>query len=308
MIRVKNRVMCNSAGWRSTIVWFILLMAFGTAISSTQAQKLSSDLRAAIKALESPAYTVFRKRQIPAEVFEVLFRANGYEWRLGDSSVMERVKLGCVSEVGDFKLLLNFAVISDSICIIAYEHGGISHGRDLVVVWYKGNKRAIHTSVDFYTDPESGLGTLLSPKGWTYLKPDPSWCLCSTWRFKEQVDESDLVFVGRVLSTGFDRDSVPRFNFGPAIQYVFLVSQIFKGVTTYDTLRVNSALMNMACGGKLKVGETYIVYAYHDHVIPSEAKIPPQLVWHRCGRTRLASDKSEIALLEAFRKNQQGKQ
>lgn len=280
----------------------VMSVAFLSA-RSNKAKSLRKDLRQALAAMQSPkAVIVHRKNLIPQGVYAALFQVTGREWSIGDSTEMKRVNLGCMSDIGDFRRLLHFAVVTDSICVIGYTGGGISTGYYLAVVWYKGRKRVLDRHAMTASAAELTIGTFQGPDDWYYQKREPSECLCPSYSFDEQVSRADAILVGKVVATGDDTSLIPRFNFGPATQYTIVISDVYKGVlTSADTVRVNATMLSMSCGERLMVGKSYIIYASNDWVLPSEAKNPPQLVWHKCSRTRLASDTAELALLREYR-------
>lgn len=131
-------------------------------------------------------------------------------------------------------------------------------------------------------------------------------CSCAYIEFDEQIAQADLVFVGKVLSRVLRKPpgSDPRLVGDETAVHRIVVSKWYKGRRSTDTLSIESSADGASCGVYLNVDSTFIVYAYFklDYSDRDNPVRTDTLVTNLCTRNRLASDTSEIALLERYAK------
>lgn len=264
--------------------------------------KLTRELRQALRSLSSSeAIVTHRKGAIKPEIYAAMFAAYGTEWRIADSTELERVRLGCVSDYGDYTRLLDLAVITDTLCLFVYQHGGVTRGRDINLVWYKGETKVLrHSAFGIGTDAEAALNTLAAANGWSEVKEETDKCKEYIKTTERAVLDAEVIFIGKVSAIRPSIDALHRYNFGPAIENVFVVEEVFKGTISEDTVVVFTGLENKWCNKSLRIGEKYIMYAEKGFAVHAGDDAPLDLLWRLGSRTRVATDKVEIAMLRAY--------
>lgn len=144
--------------------------------------------------------------------------------------------------------------------------------------------------------------------GLVFVLPLNVWaCSCiGTNNVKQELKESDLVFSGKILSknvfTVNDNNLPSGFDLKKA-EYIVLISEIYKGHLTNDTLNVITGVGGGDCGLEFSVGVDYIIYAaYKNKYFERGQQIKRFVFTNICTRTK-PIDKNEIRKIKRFLKN-----
>jgi hypothetical protein len=118
--------------------WFILLSCANTNSKNNDINTVCN----ALNFLKSKEYKIsVHKRAIPSEVIDSLSRINKEEFKIGDITDTININLTDVFAEGGFEYnrKLNFTLVSDSFCLIAYRQGGRGVHDVVEFIKYKGN-------------------------------------------------------------------------------------------------------------------------------------------------------------------------
>lgn len=112
---------------------------------------------------------------------------------------------------------------------------------------------------------------------------------------KKEVERSDVVFSGKVLSKNIfsvNDSNLPNGFLLHKAEYVILVSKLFKGKLLCDTIKVVTGVGKGDCGYEFLIGVEYIIYAYNsDKYFESGQKTDNFLQTDICSRTRKINKK-----------------
>lgn len=114
---------------------------------------------------------------------------------------------------------------------------------------------------------------------------------------KEEVSKSDVIFSGKIISKNIftvNDDNLPSGLVLKKAEYIILVTKIYKGQTTSDTLKLITGVGSGDCGYEFAIGSEYIIYSVRSNkYFESGNKVETFLYTDICTRTRRI-DKKEL--------------
>jgi|SRR5690606_6646742 len=122
---------------------------------------------------------------------------------------------------------------------------------------------------------------------------------------KEAIQNSDVVFLGKVLSKNIieikDENLPTNYSLKKA-KYVLLITKIYKGVVINDSLSIITGLGSGDCGFEFEVGLDYIVYSkYSNKYFERGIEVDEFLSTDICSRTIL-NQKCELKKVKKYSK------
>jgi hypothetical protein len=126
---------------------------------------------------------------------------------------------------------------------------------------------------------------------------------------KDEISKSDVIFSGKILSrniVAINDSNLPSGLVLRNVEFIILITKIYKGQAINDTLRLITGVGGGDCGYEFEIGSEYIIYSLHSNkYFESGNKVDVFIYTDICTRTRRI-DKKELRKIKRCLKSAVG--